>query len=176
MGYLNIITLTEYWDWFKARDLHYVAYVLGVFEFLALKVQLLGTILIVGDRWQKLGTVAYKITDARGCSPYNRFAYLERGARSHAFRAIQTVQCVWSYLALLGALVVLFTSGDTEDMAFATRFISTLSILLITIPILIYECVIASKGRPKYKKVSDTLYRWNICHKLLRFPWPTLRI
>ena len=130
-----------------------LAILLGFFQFIA-------SYVIIGERFAKptitygsttlnltrLGSVAYKITDFHGCVPWNKStAYREKGARSDAFRTIQTVQANYSVVVLL-ILFVMACSGDNKHEDFMPVF--PFSTLLISFPLLVYEAVVASKGRP----------------------------
>jgi hypothetical protein len=90
----------------------------------------------------RLGSVAYQITDFHGCLPRNGTAYLEKGARSDIFRAIQTVQANYSCLILVILFIML--KSDREVKKWAVAFCT----FLLSFPLLIYEADMATKGRP----------------------------
>jgi hypothetical protein len=94
----------------------------------------------------RLGSVAYKITDFHGCVPWNNStAYLEKGARSDAFRTIQIGQANYSVVVL----IILFAIGyGNKKKLKALLPIFPCCTIFISIFLLVYEAVIASKGRP----------------------------
>src|SRR6202034_449597 len=56
-----------------------------------------GSLAIIIQRWKgDIGSVAYLITDNNGCMPNNGFGYLQQGARSRAFRIIETAEWVYA--------------------------------------------------------------------------------
>jgi hypothetical protein len=130
------------------------------FVFIAI-FQFCGSVDVVVQRWNaEVGTVAYFITDNGGCEPYNGFAYLEQGARSKAFRIIQTAEIANSFIGFF-VFVCLTPFGVRRPMrkpdGSRQRHVNSHEIskwflggyfLLIYIPVLVYEIIIATKGRP----------------------------
>ena len=114
-----------------------------------------GTWAILIQRWKGIvGSVAYLISDTNGCTPYDALSYLEQGARSSAFKVIQTVEVVYAALVLSGlsfsATWSFYTSGvrNAPGTHKEIRGFVAGMLLLIHIPVLIYQSIIAVKGRP----------------------------
>jgi hypothetical protein len=68
---------------------------------------------------------------------------LEKGARSDVFRTIQTVQINYSAVVFI-ILLCAFKGKHSE----AQKVVFALCTILISFPLLVYEAVIATKGRP----------------------------
>jgi len=114
-----------------------------------------GTWAIVIQRWKGIvGSVAYLISDTNGCTPYADLSYLEQGARSRAFKIIQTVEVVYASLILsvvsLSATWGFYTSGvrNAPGTHKDIRAFAATMLLLIHIPVLVYQSIIAVKGTP----------------------------
>jgi hypothetical protein len=122
----------------------------AILGFLIGKIQFFGSLIVMGQRWSSgLGSVAYNITDTNGCMPHHGLAYLEKGARSHAFKSIQTVQVVWAYLVLITLFVVMCNMDKGDDnWVFIPKILFPSTTIIISIPVLIYQAVIAAQGRP----------------------------
>ena len=91
----------------------------------------------------RLGSVAYRITEFHGCVPRNSTTYLEKGARSDVFRTIQTVQINCSAVVFI-ILLCAFKGKHSE----VQKVVFAPCTILISFPLLVYEAVIATKGRP----------------------------
>lgn len=114
-----------------------------------------GSVAIFIQRWKGIvGSVAYLITDTNSCTPHDGLAYLQQGARSRAFKIIQTTEVVYASLVLsivsLSATWGRFTGegrnapGTHKDI----RAFAATMLLLIHVPVLVYQSIIAVKGRP----------------------------
>jgi hypothetical protein len=105
---------------------------------------------ILIERWQgNVGTIAYIVTDLNGCTPFNGTAYLQQGARSRAFRIIQTCEWVFTILGLAAAFIASCTIARHDDDAWHVKTLvwAGLSSILY-VPEIIYEGIIAGKGTP----------------------------
>ena len=88
--------------------------------------------------------------------PYNGTHYLEQGTRSHAFYLIQLAElCVASmfvspfFICALGGYCGSYTTDyEREWNAGRWALFVAGAQLLLYFPVLVYECVIAGKGRP----------------------------
>lgn len=122
--------------------------------------QLAGSLIVISQRWAgTVGTVAYVISDDNSCNPHNGFAYLEQGARSRAFRIIQTTQLIYSILIRLfiGTLSS-YTIRNPDEYIMSQRREWRGAIYLkgevvkyliyICLPVIIYDIIIAAMGRP----------------------------
>jgi len=106
-----------------------------------------GSVAIVCQRWGSgFGSVAYNISDVHGCIPFGELAYLEHGARSHAFRIVQTTQLVWAFVVCV-LIMTSHSDGGNTDVS-KEIFIFTTATILISFPLLLFEIVIATRGRP----------------------------
>lgn len=121
--------------------------------------QLAGSFVIVIFRWRGIiGRTAYSIIDSNSCTPFSSLAYLEQGARSGAFRIMQTVEMSWVTIFLITMGLSTATedleSRPSESNEFLTRsgdifqFLTAGILSYCYIPALVYTAVIASKGRP----------------------------
>jgi hypothetical protein len=117
---------------------------LGIPIILFVVIQWAGTAAVIGQRWngQSLGTIAYNITNANGCQPFNGFAYLEQGARSHAFKSIQTMEFIWPWIA--STIGICIVRGNLER----AKLVFSIATITLVFPVWIYECSIAGMGRP----------------------------
>ena len=140
--------------------------ILATFICIALLQWILSLVVII-QRWiGSIGSVVYEISDNFGCTPVGGdFSYLQGGARSRAFRIVQTVCWVWMTYVMwmvwmsanhrmkrdpnnrsdyfeVGAL-----SGWPASPNVVKLFIAATT-LWIVIPAMIYEIVIATLGRP----------------------------
>jgi hypothetical protein len=100
------------------------------------------------QRW--VGTVcsvAYLITDTNGCTPANELGYLQQGARSRAFKIIQTTEAIFTAFALSSISFSMMEEGRPGRHKI-TRAVLAALLMFIYVPVLVYECVIAVKGRP----------------------------
>jgi hypothetical protein len=128
------------------------------YYFLFATIQFVGSVAAVAQGWAgEVGSVAYIISDSHGCNPLNGFEYLERGAR--AFRIIQTTELAYSIT--IGVVVacpclrkIVRDTRARSDRAVAANASQVLRIgimlllILVDIPVLVYESVIATTGRP----------------------------
>ena len=129
--------------------------------------QAIASIVVMAQRWiGDIGTIAYMIDDSGGCVPWNGFGYLERGARSRAFKIIQLAELVYGLafaVALFISLIVLALSivvasispvtgnaGFKEPMMILILYKPGMALLLLLlyVPVLVYEIIIATQGRP----------------------------
>jgi hypothetical protein len=129
--------------------------------------QVCGSFVVIVQRLAgDIGEVAYSVSNENGCVPYNGVGYLEQGARSRAFRIIQTVEFFYTILFMSFYLHVWFgfvvrsewRNSDSanyaehaEHIGIATttlNLVKTVVLLLIYVPVLIYEVIIATKGMP----------------------------
>ena len=105
-------------------------------------------IAVLVQRWKGyVGTIAYMINDSNGCTPYNGFQYLEQGARSRAFRIIQTAEYLYSGLVITGVYLA-GASGEVGNSHMKLKAGAGLGLLVMYIPVIIYESIIAVKGKP----------------------------
>jgi hypothetical protein len=127
-----------------------VAALLAFALFILIKWQIIGSMVILGQRWSSpgIGTIAYNITDANGCRSFNGLEFLEQGARSRPFRIIQTIQFVWSYIVMFLGILAGCAGNGEEGKHRATILVFAGTTVLINIPLLIYEGLIAGKGMP----------------------------
>ena len=103
---------------------------------------------VVIQRWkQQVGSIAYLITDNNGCTPLNGFQYLQQGARSRAFKIIQTVEWVYSGYVIIAVLIGA-AAGDVGSRHTKLKAIAGIGLMIIWIPVVVYEGIIATKGRP----------------------------
>jgi hypothetical protein len=111
-----------------------------------------GSIAVMIKRWTgDIGGMAYIINDPNSCVPYSEFDFLQKGARGRQFRIIQTAEFLWS-------CVFMFFQMNGRDVEEETRmdgeerrsFGCTVAMVLfvIYVPVLVYEIIIASLGRP----------------------------
>lgn len=113
-----------------------------------------GSFALFVQRWKgTVGSVAYLIIDSSGCTPHDGFGYLQQGARSRAFKIIQSTEVFFCSLVLSG--ITLFSVGSflpgatVEPGAHKTvRASIAVCLIFIYIPVIIYESIIAVKGRP----------------------------
>lgn len=91
----------------------------------------------------RVGSLPYIISNDNGCIPTNGFEYLQQGARSHIFRVIQTIEFFYSFFVLW--VMVSYTRSQTY---WAIKQAAPLYLFFIYIPVLVYEIIIATKGRP----------------------------
>jgi hypothetical protein len=133
------------------------AYSISVVLFVIFAFQGAGSLAIVIQRWKgDIGSVAYLITDNNGCIPNNGFGYLQQGARSRAFRIIETAEWVYAGPVICGVMIyaiILAAVEGNERESKARRYrilnaVAGLGLLIIWIPIIVYESIIAVKGRP----------------------------
>jgi hypothetical protein len=123
-----------------------------LFVFLGL-LQMLGSCIIVFGRLDgSIGSVAYKITDTHGCLPFNGTAYLEQGARSGAFKTVQVVEWSVAFLIMFSmvpiGLCLRRCINDNDDEYGLVKLIISGVWAVTYLPVLIYEIVVATKGRP----------------------------
>jgi hypothetical protein len=105
-----------------------------------------GGLAVVIQRWAgDVGTIAYTVTDLNGCTPFNGTAYLQQGARSHAFRIIQNCEVVFMDLSF-GLSFKIADDGNHSSIGLKVAW-SVLTLILY-IPEIIYEGIIAGKGTP----------------------------
>lgn len=99
---------------------------------------------VIIQRWNgTVGSIAYEITDLNGCIPFNGTSYLEKGARSTAFKIIQSVEVVFVDLSFSLA----FRMADSDqDGALVMSWAALLIVLYV--PEITYEAIIARKGTP----------------------------
>ena len=109
-------------------------------------VQVFGCLAVIVQRWEgAVGSIAYNVTDLNGCTPFNGTAYLEKGARSEAFRIIQTVEVVFGDLSIpLSARLADAGSDSVAGVGVAWGCL----LMVLYLPEIIYEGVIAGKGTP----------------------------
>jgi len=134
-------------------------YLWGPFCSLVLLFQLVGSFVTVIFRWRgTIGRTAYSIIDSKNCTPFSSLAYLEQGARSRAFRIMQTAEMSWVTFWLIS----MGMSTAAEDLELPPsdsnesltrlgdifQFMMALMLYLCYIPALVYTAIIASKGRP----------------------------
>lgn len=100
---------------------------------------------VIIQRWKgEVGSIAYEITNSHGCVPYDGFTFLQQGMRSRAFRIIQTVESV--YITVVNMFVsCIGASGSSHG---SLKVASGSLLLMIYIPVLVYEVIIAVKGTP----------------------------
>jgi len=146
--------------------------VMMVAIFLVSTFQFVGSIIVLVQRWKgTVGTIAYSIANVNGCVPYNGLEYLQQGVRAKDFRIIQVAELGWQMIyGLIGIFIFVpcylktFPDDDSnsdreeEEMIAIDaqwpkwmkriRGISAVMNLLIYIPVLVYEIVIATKGMP----------------------------
>jgi len=140
----TVTALTVMWAIrFQVASVSVTFAILSLFQFI-------GSGVVIGQRWKgTIGTAAYEITDSKGCIPFNDFSYLEQGARSRAFRILQTVEFVYSVSVLTNLYYVRRQQTDQpESDGMFIKGIVKGTLMLIYIPVLIYEAIIASKGMP----------------------------
>jgi len=147
-GLLNINCVLDLNNTQSGDGWAFLSVFLVIPQLMASVIQLVGTLVIVFQRGKELGTVAYNITDTRGCLSHNGLGYLEQGARSHAFRGIQIAQVVWAYVSLPLLYTPNRKNASGKESSAEIKVAVALSTLVISFPILIYEIVIATKGRP----------------------------
>lgn len=103
---------------------------------------------VIIQRWkQEIGSIAYVIDNNNGCIPYNGFGYLQEGVRSQAFKIIQTVEFFYSGIGItfvFGAAA----SGNLGARQIGIQGVTGIFLLLIFVPVLIYQIIIAVKGTP----------------------------
>lgn len=88
----------------------------GMTRFILGKLQFFGSLIVVAQRWNSgMGSVAYNNTNTNGCMAHHGLAYLEKGARSHVFKSIQTLQVVWAYLMPIALIVVMSNMEKGHD-------------------------------------------------------------
>lgn len=107
-----------------------------------------GSMAVVIQRWKReIGSIAYLIIDSNGCTPYDGFEYLQQGARARDFRIIQTTE--YFYCGFVITIVWIFI-GIQEGVGSHKRLkgIAAAGMMFIYIPALVYEAIIATKGRP----------------------------
>jgi hypothetical protein len=108
------------------------------------------------QRWSgKVGTIAYMVTDLNGCTPSNGIPYLQQGARSRAFRIIQTCEAasldtVAGVLLFCGCMQAMHNLYHNPDgnVRGGLKFAWAISVLVAYLPEIIYESIIAAKGTP----------------------------
>ena len=106
--------------------------------------QVCGGLAVVMQRWgETIGSIAYSITDLNGCTPFNGTTYLQQGARSRAFRIIQICEMVFVDLSFTSA----FRFVASDDLSELKSVWSAL-LLILYLPEIIYESIIAGKGTP----------------------------
>ena len=100
------------------------------------------------QRWiGTVGSIAYLVTDTNGCTPANGFEYLQQGARSRAFRIIQTTEAVFTAYALSYVSLSIMQEGAPGRHK-TQRAILAAILMFIYVPVLVYEVLIAVKGTP----------------------------
>lgn len=155
-GWLNALTWTStsaVWFALRARQEVLVSTLL----LLITCFQIGGSSAVSGGRQDgSLGSIAYNVTDLNGCVPYNGTHYLQQGTRSHAFYLIQVAE-----LGVAGIFVSPFffcalgqcCSSDVSDYeaesnADVWALVVAGAQFLLYFPVLVFEFVIAGKGRP----------------------------
>ena len=107
-----------------------------------------GGFALIIQRWiREVGSIAYLITDSNGCTPQNRFGYLEQGARARAFRILQKVEAAYSGV-VIAAISVYAVRGDVGSKHYYLKALVGLGLVVIWIPVIVYEVIVATKGRP----------------------------
>jgi len=107
-----------------------------------------GALAVVIQRWKgAAGTVAYLITDDNGCTPINGFGYLQQGARSRDFRILQTVEFFYSGI-IITIVYILTADGNVGQRHKWLKAVAGIGLMLIWIPVVVYEGIIATMGRP----------------------------
>ena len=137
--------------WATEVQLPLVAWIFAIFGIF----QLAGSIAVIAQRWKgEIGTIAYQITNSNGCTPAAGFRYLEQGARSRNFRIIQTTELVYSFSVIVTAINVVtnltrrFNSRREVQTYSYSKAAAAFALLLMYIPVIVYEAVIANKGAP----------------------------
>ena len=116
--------------------------------------QYIGSGVVITQHWTgKLSTTAYTITDNHGCVPYHGLDYLTKGARSRAFKIIQTIELLYIGLLYFGGCngdsdVGNDTTLDYEFEGEIGKMAKVVLLPLILIPVMVYEIIIATKGSP----------------------------
>ena len=84
------------------------------------------------------------------CTPANGIEYLQQGARSRAFRIIQTTEAVFTAYALSYVSVSILRDGGKGEPGRhkIMRAILAAILMFIYVPVLVYEVLIAVKGTP----------------------------
>jgi len=65
--------------------------------------QIVATLTITGQRYSptnSFGTVAYRITNINGCTPFDSLAFLQKGMSTHVFSSIQLTEAILSTIAV----------------------------------------------------------------------------
>ena len=128
------------------------AIILVFLAILLVMFQWCGSIAVVVQRWKgEIGTIAYIIKSHNGCIPYNGFEFLQQGARGRQFRIIQTAELLWA------CVFVFFQTQEAreetvepiaEEESRSFGCVVAMFLFLMYVPILVYEIIIASLGRP----------------------------
>jgi len=112
---------------------------------------------VVAHNVTGFGSVAYRVTDTHGCIPFDGIGYLEKGARAHAFTLIIFFQVIYSCYASLFQLCAYAPTGgnssgeensEEESGLMGRKAVFAFHTIVISSILLIYEAVIATKGRP----------------------------
>jgi hypothetical protein len=118
--------------------------------------QLAGSIAVVVQRWKGvIGTIAYQITNSNGCTPAAGFQYLEQGARSRNFRILQTSELVYSFSVIVTSIFFAWSfagrgrsSRESQSLYSYAKAGAAVALLLMYVPVIIYEAIVANKGSP----------------------------
>ena len=123
-GWMSVLGWAMWFDLFQFYT---------VFAFIPLSFQWSASLALTIQRWRgSLGSVAYQVTNLNGCTPYQGLDFLQKGARSHQFRILQTV--TFSVSTFFGV------TSDPEQIGGAMA--------LPALAELIMTAVVASKGTP----------------------------
>jgi hypothetical protein len=140
------------------------------------------------QRWSgDVGTIAYMITDLNGCTPSNGIAYLQKGARSRAFRIIQTCEAATmdtavGILLFCGCMQAIHNMYHRpgQNVRGAMKFWYAVFVVVAYLPEIIYESIIAGKGTPAVISGNCMLVeldpRWGFLDLKIEKGWKALEV